>query len=170
MFTRARPSSARATSRAPASIGLKPIEAHELEHRRFGLGVVAGHEAVALQAGDARLGLASGEGRVEGLDDLGALGVRLHLLGRRGAFEGEPRVVVAQRVGGVDDDLAREGVAELVDYGEQGAVGHGQHDDVGARYRVAGGGRRPCAGRVGGGAGVVGVRRAQRHAVARAYE
>jgi hypothetical protein len=60
----------------------------------------------------------------------------------RGAQGGvEPGAVGLERVGQVDDDLARGDGRDLPRDVRDGGVRHGEHDDVGARDRLA---RRRC--------------------------
>ena len=71
MLRNARPSSWRARASGPTSTGSRPIEATSCRTSALAVGVVAGDEAVELDALGDRVGLVRGEQGVERLDDVG---------------------------------------------------------------------------------------------------
>src|SRR6478735_2491745 len=99
---------------------------------RLGVRVVTGEEHGRRVRADGAGRQRAGEGRVEGLDEA-RLGERLGDLGGGRAVGGDDERVEGlevHRVGDVDDDLAGEALAALLDDRRDGAVGHGEHDDV----------------------------------------
>ena len=133
MLRNARPSSWRARRERPDVDRVEADRLDEGEDRGLGVCVVAGDEAVELDAAGDRVALVRGEQRVERLDDAGAREERGELLGVRGGGV-DLRAVGAERhpVRGVHDDLAarrrRDLGRDLRGARERG----GEDDDLGA--------------------------------------
>jgi hypothetical protein len=130
MLRKAMCSRASDAASGPASTGRKPIAASR--SRTVSLAcVVAGVEPVEHHAVDGRVGLVAGEDGVERLDHVGARQLGLQCLGTGALGHREAAEVGLHRVGGVDDDLARGGVAEPAGHLGHGAPRDGEHDPVG---------------------------------------
>ena len=147
-------------------MGLKPIASTRAEYGRLCLFVVAGHEAVDAQAaGYLGVGLTRGERRVERLHDARPRRSGLDLLSARRTVGRQARVVGLDRVGGVDDDLAAEDWADILEELGDRRVRHGEDHDLGTLGRGAVRLSRRSASRGCQLPGGVAAGRAHRHAV-----
>lgn len=113
----------------------QPETLDEVRNDRLGPGVVSGNENVQRLACQGTASQDVGELGVERLEDcrVGRHGPGDFLRAKTVRRRDEAHHVSGDRIGDIDEDLAGQRVAILVDYFQNGGIGHRQDDDVAER-------------------------------------